>query len=250
MTPKMLFYKNAVPVSSEAHRDVSLSMTGDFSFARSANSVPLVAAEFRNAAQDSIIVFAGQGQDVMPAVVLGLKDEENAYVGESGAWGGRYIPAFIRRYPFIFSSADGNKTLTLCIDEACEGVNTDGVGEKLFDSQGDQTAYLKSVLDFTRDYQAQYVRTRAFCQRLVEHDLLEPMQVQYTMPDGAKGRLSGFLAVNRDKVKALPAEVIAEMLANDELEMLFVHLQSLNNLQSVIERCAAAATPAAEAEPA
>jgi hypothetical protein len=40
---------------------------------------------------------------MMPVVLLGMRDKENLYVNESNQWEAKYIPAFIRRYPFVFS---------------------------------------------------------------------------------------------------------------------------------------------------
>lgn len=246
METQLLFYKRAVPVSSEAHKDVSLRVAGDYTFAKEVNSVPLVAAEFRAAAPDSTIVFAGEGDEVMPVVILGLRDKENLYVDPDGSWNGRYIPAFMRRYPFVFASSEDGKNFTLFIDDEYDGVNKDGEGEKLFDSRGERTSYLGQVLDFMREYQSQFARTKAFCKRLHELGLLEPMHAQYTLPDGSPGRLAGFSAVNREKLKELSGETLEQMLKTDELELLFVHLQSLNNLQPLMEKVAATAPKAAD----
>ncbi len=201
--------------------------------------MPLVAAEFRAAAPDCAIVFAGEGDEVMPVVILGLRDKENLYVNTDGSWNGRYIPAFMRRYPFVFASSEDGKNFTLFIDEEYEGVNRDGEGEKLFDSRGERTSYLGQVLDFMREYQSQFARTKAFCKRLHDLELLEPMHAQYSLPDGSPGRLAGFFAVNREKLKALSGATLEQMLRTDELELLFVHLQSMNNLQPLMEKVAA-----------
>lgn len=238
MEAQLLFYKSAVPVSSEVHKDLSVRTDAGFAFAHSANSVPLVAAEFRAASLDYTIVFAGEADQMIPTVILGLKDGENQYLGADGQWNGRYVPAFVRRYPFVFAASDDGDTFTLCIDDQYDGCNRDGEGEALFDSRGEQTQYLKNVLDFTREYQAQFARTRAFCDRLVELDLLDPMHAEYTTPQGEARRLTGFSAVNRDKVKALTGDVLERMLKTDELELLFIHLQSMNNLQPLLERSA------------
>lgn len=236
MATQLLFYKSAVPLSSETHRDLSVRTDGNYAFAQTVNSVPIVAAEFRPAAADCAIVFAGEGDSVFPVVILGLQESENLYVGEDNKWNGRYVPAFIRRYPFVFAAGEDEKSFSLCIDTEHEGVNSDNEGERLFDSRGERTSYLENVLGFAKDYQAQFLRTQAFCRRLADLDLLEPMQAQYRTPSGETGRLNGFSAVNREKLKALPGETLSEMVKTDELELLFVHLQSLNNLQPLAER--------------
>lgn len=236
MATQMLIYKNAVPLSSEAHRDMSVRTNSSFGFAETVNSVPIVAAEFRSAAGDCAIVFAGEGEAVFPVVILGLSESKNLYVSEDKSWDGRYVPAFIRRYPFVFAEGADEKSFTLCIDTEFDGVNSDNEGERLFDSRGERTKYLEGVLGFAQDYHAQFTRTQAFCKRLMDLELLEPMQAQYRTPVGETGRLNGFSAVNREKLKTLPGDTLQEMLQADELELLFIHLQSLNNLQPLAER--------------
>jgi putative ABC transport system permease protein len=42
----------------------------------------------------------------MPLALLGANDNENLFFDESNKWKADYIPAFVRRYPFVFSSQD------------------------------------------------------------------------------------------------------------------------------------------------
>jgi hypothetical protein len=192
-------------------------------------------AEFANAANDYAIVFAG-GDAIMPSIILGARDRENVFVGNDGQWNAAYVPAFVRRYPFIFSGADGNETLTLCVDESFEGVNREGRGERLFDADGEQTQYLKNVLGFLQAYQAQFQVTKAFCNQLQEMNLMEPMQAQFRLEGDQSVALSGFLAVSRDKVKALSGDQLAALAANGGLELIYRHLFSIRNLEKVAEK--------------
>ena len=45
-----------------------------------------------------------------------------------------YIPAFVRRYPFVFAQDKEAKNFILHVDERFEGMNEAGRGERLFDS--------------------------------------------------------------------------------------------------------------------
>src|SRR5690606_21626494 len=139
---------------------------------------------------------------------------------------------FLRRYPFVFSSTDEGQNFTLCIDESFEGANNDGRGERLFDAEGEQTQYLKSVLGFLQAYQAQFQRTKELTRRLREFGLLEPMQAQFTLPDGRGMMLSGFEVVSRDRLRGLTSEQLAALFATEDLELVYLHLQSLRNLQA------------------
>jgi hypothetical protein len=43
-----------------------------------------------------------------------------------------------------------------------------------------------------------------------------------------------FFVVNREKLKKVSAEKLAELAQTDELEMIYLHLNSLNNLRKAI----------------
>lgn len=236
MAIQQLFYRSAVPVNPQRHRDVSIKSGNSYAFAAGTNSVPLTAVEFAPAAGDFPIVFAGEGDSVLPAVILGTRDNENLCVDSEGQWTGGYVPAFVRRYPFVFSLDERRTTFTLVIDEEFEGVNREGRGERLFDSDGVQTAYLQSVLRFLQDFQAQFVRTQAFCRRLNELGLLVPMQAQFNLAAGERRTLGGFQVVDRDRLKALSDDVLADLCRKDELECIYLHLSSMRHFRRMLER--------------
>jgi len=235
MTKQLLIYERAVPVTPREHADVSVKAGNDYGFAKNVNSVPLMAAEFDLASAEYAIVFAGEGKDVMPVALLGVRDNENLYIEESGAWNAKYIPAFVRRYPFVFSSQTGER-LTLCIDEDFHGVNRKGLGERLFDAEGERTQYLQGVLGFLQAYQAQFEATRAFCQRLSDLNLLEAMQAQFTLKGGQRMTLGGFMSVNRERFRALPGDALARLAANGDLDLIYCHFFSQRNFTPTAER--------------
>lgn len=236
MATQLLFYENAVPVSFKRHAKTSVKTGDTYAFASKVNSVPLTASEFADAGAEYPIVFAGEGENVIPTAILGVAGERNAFVTSDGTWGGRYIPAFVRRYPFVFGHQAAENQLILHIDESFDGVNENDRGERLFDSEGNRTQYLQNVLAFLQDYQARFNRSRAYCKRLVDLDLLRPMQAQFTMPGGERRSLTGFMTVDREKLKALDPETLGQMMATDELECTFLHLASLRHFAEIAER--------------
>jgi hypothetical protein len=234
---QMLFYDKVVPVSTQRHRDLCIERV-DFGFAATVNAVPLTAIEIPLAAREYTIVFAGTDEAVVPMVVLGVADSQNVYLDENKAWKADYIPAFVRRYPFVFSQNQDASQFTLCLDDTWAGCNREGRGRRLFDDQGKQTPYLQTMLKFLSDYQTQFVRTQAYCKKLKELNLLEPMQAQIVMRGGQKRSLGGFLGVSRARIKTLAADKLAELAKTDELELTYLQMASLNNLGSVVNRAA------------
>jgi hypothetical protein len=236
MATQLLIYERAVPITTQRHGDWSVKTGSDYSFARMTNSVPLMTQEFQSAAAEYVIVFAGSDEVQVPIVILGVRDKENVYVAEEGGWSAKYIPAFIRRYPFVFSSGDDGSTFMLCIDEEFAGCNQEGRGERLFDSEGARTQYLENVLGFLQGFQAQFQRTQDFSNKLKALDLLEPMRAQFTIGSGERLSLTGFTAVSRDRLKQLSGEQLADLAKTDELELIYTHLLSMKNLSPMVER--------------
>jgi hypothetical protein len=236
MSKTLLIYERAVAVNKTRHSDWGVKVGNDFSFAKNVNSMPLLAQEFRDALRHYPIVFAGTEEQVMPAVLLGFGENENLFVDEAGMWSSEYIPAFARRYPYVFSSSDKDNTLTLCIDEEYSGFNQDGEGERLFTEDGEQTPYLNGVLEFQQEFQRNFLRTQTFCKRLQELDLLDPMQAQLKFGSGEQISIGGFKVVNRDRLKEVSAEKLSELALVDELELIYLHLQSMLNVSDLAGR--------------
>jgi hypothetical protein len=236
MSKQMLIYETPIPVSHARHANASFEPSKDFAFTAAINAVPLMAVEFQRAAAEFAIVFAQVGADVLPAAVLGVRGEQNLYLSEDAQWRAKYVPAFIRRYPFVFASSEDQQTLTLCIDETCPGFNREGRGQRLFGDDGKPSAYVEQVLRFLQEYQAQFERTRRFCSQLKELNLLEPMQATVTTSSGTKQALGGFLGVKRERLRDLDGETLSKLARTDELELLYLHLHSLRNFNEVTDR--------------
>ena len=247
MTTQQLIYETVVPVSNGRHAKCSVEAGKGFAFTRNINSVPLMAVEFPQASPEYAIVFAQNGDDIVPVVILGARQNENLFVGGDDAWQGTYVPAFIRRYPFVFSISEDGKTFTLCVDEAFQGLNYQGRGQALFTEDGKHTPYVDNVLKFLQEYRIQFQRTQAFGKKLKELDLLEPMQAQFTLDSGEKMQLAGFMAVDRKRLKALSGEALQQLAANDELELIYLHLQSMRNFTAVKDRLVVSKEAAAAA---
>ena len=148
MAKQLLFYENVVPVTVQDHGKWSLERGKDYSYAAHINACPLMVSEFRAAAETLPIVFNRSAEGAMPAVVLGLLPEESMMVDKKGKWTGSYIPAFVRRYPFVFALSEDGSKYTLCIDEGAPGIDKKGKkGERLFDDEGQPTDTMKGALE-------------------------------------------------------------------------------------------------------
>jgi len=229
-------YESVTPLKIEEHKNLSVVKPSDFLFAKDLIAAPLTAVEFFKAVHEYVIVFAGTEQNLMPYVILGASEKKNLYIRDDGSFTAEYIPAYIRRYPFVFSTSDGGKNLTLCVDLEYKGCSMDGDGKKLFEEDGSHSDYLKDVMKFMTSYQGQYIRTAEFCKRIAELEILEPLTAQLKPEQGETVSLTGFYGVNREKMKNLSPEVLKELADGDGLELLYIHLLSMNNFNLLLEK--------------
>ena len=236
MTKQLLIYETAVPLNPERHGNLSLAAWDDYAFSAGVSAAPLMAVEFVQAAAEYAIVFTAAGDDVLPGTVLGVKGGQNLYLTADAHWQASYVPAFMRRYPFVFSASDDQKTLTLCIDESFPGVNREGKGQRLFADDGKPTDYTQNVLKFLQEYQIQFERTKVFGQHLKELDLLVQMQANVTTSTGETVNVGSFLAVSREKLRALDGAALAGLAKTDELELVYLHLYSMRNFDVIKDR--------------
>lgn len=236
MSKQLMIYKSAVPVSTERHRKLSVEEVGDYRHAAGINVVPLLTSEFEIAAREFPIAFirASDGETV-PVAMLSLRHGENLYVEDDGSWRARYVPAFLRRYPFVFANGQTDDTFVLSIDEAFRGCNADGRGEALFDEDGSASDYLQRMLSFTKSYQHDAQTTRRFCETLDEYDLLADGEIRFSQGE-AKAVTRGIMRIDRDQLTALDPARLSALFASGELEKIYAHLLSLRNLDDLARR--------------
>jgi len=234
-----LFYKNVVPLSIERHTDLYIDPEPGFRFAKETNCVYIAGVEFPNTSKEYPIVFSsGPDGSVVPVALLGVKNQENLYVDDANEWNATYIPAYVRRYPFILAADPSGENFTVCIDESYSGFNTVKEGERLLEADGQHGDMLKRSVEFLTDYQKHIVITTDFCQRLKKLDVLEPVQANIEMRTGEKFSLAGFQCVNKDKLREVDGDTLKELVANNYMDLIYAHILSLANMNRLIDRLA------------
>lgn len=234
---EVLYYEKPVLLHRDTHRHRKVQPSNHFGFARKANSLFIAGVEFGEACKDYPIVFTrNAARRVVPVAMLGLRANENLFVDDAGVWKAAYVPAFVRRYPFVLSELPGGQ-FGVCMDEAYPGLGTQE-GEALFDAQGKNTPFLQHALDFLNRYQQEYLRTDAFCQRLADAGLLMEMNAKADLVDGRSFTVNGLMIVDEQKLLTLPDAVALSLFRSGELHWISMHLVSLSNMQRLVDRLA------------
>ena len=92
------------------------------------------------------------------------------------------------------------------------------------------------MMRFVTEYQGLANATSTFCRQLQDLDLLEPMTARFKLPSGQDAQLSGFRAINREKLKGLSGDKLSELMKSGALDLIYAHLLSLRNIGQMVAR--------------
>lgn len=228
-----LFYSRPVPLQAEAHADLRIHGS-NLAFAAGHNAIPLVLGEFALALHHFPILFAGKS--AVPMAALGL-NQDNLFLTD-GQWDEEgYLPAYVRRHPFIFIDADGKgENFVLGIDEGSERVVKGGdEGQPLFED-GKPTELVQQALEFCGQFTREHNATQAFSKALVDLDLMIERSANVRLPDGREMNLNGFYVIDVEKFSKLSDETVLEWHKKGWLALVHQHLMSLHRFGDLTRR--------------
>lgn len=239
ITGNVLLYNSPEPLSLELHRGLGAKRVDrPFAFLGTTHIVPLTVAEFAMAASSFPIIFVGD--DKSPVAVMGARAGENVFVTELGEPDPEmYVPAFARRYPFVFAADEQSDRLLLCIDRTAPMIGTEP-DVPFFD--GDQPSqYTQDAIEFCKEFEVQRRATEQFIALLNQHDLLEQKSVSFTprLPDGSAGepqKIADYWAISEERLNKLPTDVFLQMRDQGVIAAAYAHLLSLLLWPRVIQR--------------
>ena len=223
--PLPMLYQRPVPLQAPVHAQLSLKRGTSYRFAAKSNAVPLTVQELVQAQRDYPIVFTNEVVP-MPMGVVGLQDQANLYVEPDGGWRrGAYVPAYLRRYPFLFFEQLGSADLTLCVDEASELIEA-GTANPFF-RDGKATEVTQKALEFCMAYQRQHEATRDFGRALAQVELLVGRDATVKLPSGESIVVRGFQMIDEAKFNTIPPETFQDWRVKDWVKPIFAHFLSL-----------------------
>ncbi|MDQ7733691.1 SapC family protein [Halomonas sp. SpR1] len=233
-------FRQLTPLQPREHQQLRFNPRQPYDFAREQMLIPLVAAETARIAREMPIVFPLNGG--LPQALVGVNQGQNMHVKEgTGHWIGRYIPAHIRRYPFMLAAvpsteAAGKKGLgseqqyIIQFDaEASHLERPDGLA--LFDDQGQATETLQQIQKVLTNLERENHRTLGLVGELEAAGLLAERQIHVGEEDKGGKRLAGIRLVDEKALAELDADTLAKLRTSGALALVYAHLLSLNNLR-------------------
>ncbi len=240
ITGQVLFYKDPQPLSAENHGGLGVRQIAEpFAFLRAAHAVPVTVTEFGVAAASYPIIFVGDERT--PVAVMGVRQGQNLFVDQNGyVFEDYYIPAFVRRYPFVFAADEASDRLLLCVDRAAPMVSNQP--DVPFFENGQPSKFTTDAIEFCKEFERQRRATTDFAKIVASMDLFEQKTVTFQPRDpqgrevGPVQKVADYWAISEERLNALPAEKYVELRNNGALGACYAHLVSLLNWSKVVNR--------------
>lgn len=236
ITGQMFLFERPELLTKEQHGGLGLVPPAKrFQFCANVRAVPLTIGEVPAAMKDYPVVFMSEEQPALLAVT-GLIDDVNLFVDENGEWEeNRYIPAYVRRYPFGLASETGGDRLAVVLDASFDGVKEGG--EQALFNNGEPTEVVNTAIEFCKRYEQDRALTEEFSKRLVDYGLLRGQTAQYTPQGETEPRnFVQYVGIDEERFNALTDEQIIEMRKNGMLPIVHALLMSLGNWRVILQR--------------
>lgn len=225
-------FANAVPLRFAEHYNLKVLETNDYSYARGEVLAPIVFDEMADIAREYPIVFPDNGSG-LPAALLGLEADQNAYLADDGHWQATYIPSHIRRYPFAFTEAPGDTEANrfTIVFEANAPHFRDTNGHPVFTADGQLSEHMKRRVALLEEIQKKLPLTQRLVSDIDAAGLLVERVMCIRKPHGEEHRVKGLRIVDEKKLNAMPHEQFATLRDKGALPLVYAHLLSWANFR-------------------
>jgi hypothetical protein len=229
-----IFYGGLEPLSSSVHAGYRSRSSDRAPFLVGNHAVPITIDEFVSVQRYFPIVFS-VGENPVPLALMGLNEGVNVFVDSEGKPNGEiYLPAYVRRYPFMLARLQPDaQELSLCFDPTSGLVGPFEDGEPLFDD-GKPSETTNNVLKFCEEFELSAQRTVAFMTEMKDAGLLMDGEVSI-QPAGSEQPFiyRGFQMVSEEKLRGLEGDELKRMNSNGMMPLILAHLFSVSLVREI-----------------
>lgn len=237
------------------HQDLSVLHQFADSFGDAVAVLPAFALEWTELQKTYPILLRRDEEHWQAVVLLGFAAEENLFLtstptqhpGANG-WDARYVPLAAEKGPFLIGFQRPGGLLTteqqkpdprdavIHIDVAHPKVSRDAAGLPLFLPQGGASPYLQYISGRLQQIQHSLALAPVLFQALEQLDLIEPLNIEFSLENGEKHRLTGNYSISSARLAALSGDDLQRLNQSGFLPLIYAQLSSLSNIQQLVDR--------------
>ncbi len=171
-----------------------------------------------------------------PVALLGFEEGENLFL-DGNNWNAPYIPAMIRRPPFLIGfhksnpGAERQRVVTIDVDHPRVS-QTEGTA--LFLEHGGNSDFLERTADMLEAIHQGNEQNKLFIDMLLKYELVESMTLDITLNDQSRNQLHGFYTLDDEKLQTLDAQALEEFSRHGFLLPAYMMVASMSHLRDMV----------------
>ncbi|MBU2887414.1 SapC family protein [Gilvimarinus agarilyticus] len=237
---------NAVLLNNVAHKDLKVINRYGAEFGDNLSSVLTFPTEFADMQREYPILLRKNDKtgEFQTHAVLGFEPGENLYLNNDN-WDASYVPAIVARGPFLIGfqekEMDGELQRETVIHVDMDNPRvSQSEGEPVFLEHGGNSPYLEKVVKTLNAIHEGLGYGKVMYEALADLELIEPVNLEIQITPEAQYNLTGYYAINEDKLRDLDAANLEKLNKMGFLEGVYLLKSSLSNIKSLVERKRAA----------
>lgn len=227
---------NSVRLDNVVHAGLRIVRGHGAAYGDAVNQVALFLPEYEEAQRDYPILFLRPEGGMLQAVaILGLDRDENLFLEGDGRWSAGYVPAMVRRGPFLIGFAQEQPVVNVDLDHPRIAA-ADGAGDPVFLPQGGQAPALERALDALRAIHVGHDAAASASALFDELGLVEPVSLDVQVSERDSYSFNDYLAITHEKIASLDGAALARLNQAGLLMPAVFAAASLANINRLIAR--------------
>jgi hypothetical protein len=227
-------FKTLETLDTKLHSGLTYKGLSGYAHACALVNAPLSVAEVAEASKHFPILFPIEGK-LLPVALLSLENDKSSFVSKDGQWLADYIPAHVRRYPFVLGNTGEEGRFVVMIDRAAPQFS-DSEGEPIFvDGKPVEGGIVENARNFLVEFQKLLELTEKLLQPLEEKNVLVTRQFNIQRGKDEKVAVQGFRQVDEVALGKLDDATLAAWVRSGLMAVVVAHLHSLSNAQRILK---------------
>lgn len=169
---------------------------------------------------------------------FGFEENENLFLEDD--WQANYIPALIRREPFLigFQREPGAEEPMMVVHVNMDSprISVDGTGEAVFLEGGGNSEYLEDIKDTLMQIHKGVEANKAMMSTFLDLELIERITLDIKFRGDVNFKTDIFYTISKSRLLNLSEPIVASMHKSGLLQLAYMMIDSLSNLKTLIKK--------------
>lgn len=221
------------------HADLRVETDHGAAYGDSVNQVAAFLPEYAALQRHYPILFRRGDDGILRAVaILGFDRDENLFLAQDGRWTASYVPAMLRRGPFLIGLAsDGEPVIHVDLDHPRVAISSSSSSAApVFNPHGGHSPVLEDAMDALRTIHIGNDVEAAFSAMLDSCALVEPVRLEVSLTERDVVAFDQYEAVSSERIAALDGDALARLNQTGFLEPVIHAATSIGAMQDLANR--------------